>query len=148
MAGPLLLAARQWVAGALVLAVAVPIGLVALRALHGLARRWVVFVPAGFVLHDPFTLVEPVLDTRRSIVALGPARIGGDNDAEAIGVLDATAGALGLALRLEVRDPLAIGGKERGGRASRELAVVEVRFTPTRPGALLEEAARRRHPIG
>jgi len=139
--GPLLLSAGQWVTGAVAVAAAVPVGLVAVRALHGLSRRWVVFVPAGFVLHDPFTLVEPALATRRSIVALGPATV----DADA---LDATAGAPGLALCLELRDPLSIGVKERGGRAARELTAVRVLFTPTRPGALLQEADRRRLPVG
>lgn len=141
VAGPLLLAAGQWVAGAAMLAVAVPVVRVAVRALHGLSRRWVVFVPAGMVLHDPFALVEPVLATRRSVVSLGTGPL---DD----GTVDATAGAPGLALCLELRDPLSIGLKERGGRASRELTAVKVLFTPTRPGALLREAARRRLPVG
>jgi len=141
--GPLLLAAGQWVAGAVAVAAAVPVGPVAVRALHGLSRRWVVFVPAGFVLHDPFTLVEPMLATRRSIAALGAAL---DTDADA-DALDATAGAPGLALRLEVRDALTIGVKERGGRSSRERTASTVLFTPTRPGALLREAGRRRLPV-
>jgi hypothetical protein len=144
--GPLLLAAGQWVAGAVAVAAAIPVGLLAVRALHGLSRRWVVFVPAGFVLHDPFTLVEPVLATRRSIAALGAA-LDTDTDTD-IEVLDATAGAPGLALCLEVRDALSVGVKERGGRASRERTARKVLFTPTRPGALLHEATRRRLPIG
>jgi hypothetical protein len=141
VAGPLLLAAGQWVAGAVALAAAVPVVRIGVRALHGLARRWVVFVPAGMVLHDPFALVEPVLATRRSVVSLGTAPLDPDT-------VDATAGAVGLALCLELRDPLSIGLKERGGRASRELTAVKVLFTPTRPGALLREAARRRLPVG
>jgi hypothetical protein len=145
VAGPLLLAARQWVVGAVTLAVAVPVVLVAVRALHGLSRRWVVFVPAGVVLHDPFALVEPVLATRRSVAALGAARRGAETFDD--GTVDATAGAPGLALCLVLRDPLSIGLKERGGRASRELTAVKVLFTPTRPGALLQEAARRRLPV-
>ena len=56
IAGPLLLAAEQWLAGALVLAIGVPVAVVSVRALHGLARRWVVLVPAGLVLHDPHAL--------------------------------------------------------------------------------------------
>jgi hypothetical protein len=92
------------------------------------------------VLHDPFALVEPVLVTRRSVASLGTAAL---DD----GSVDATAGAPGLALGLELRDPLSIGLKERGGRASRELTAVKVLFTPTRPGGLLQEAARRRYPV-
>jgi hypothetical protein len=141
VAGPLLLAARQWLPGVLVVVVAVPVGRVALRALHGLARRWVVFVPAGLVLHDHYALVEPVLAPRRSVASLGPAPLGDD-------ALDVTAGAPGLALCLELRDPISIGVKERGGRASAELTATRVLFTPTRPGALLQEAGRRRLPVG
>ena len=73
IAGPLLLAAEQWLAGAVVLAVGVPVAVVSVRALHGLARRWIVFVPAGLVLHDPHSLLEPVLFPRRTIERLGPA---------------------------------------------------------------------------
>ena len=73
IAGPLLLAAEQWLAGAVVLVVGVPVAVVSVRALHGLARRWVVFVPAGLVLHDPHALLEPVLFPRRIHRRLGPA---------------------------------------------------------------------------
>jgi len=58
VAGPLLLAAHQWVRGALVLAIGLPAAVLAVRALHGLARRWVVLVPAGLVVHDHHALVE------------------------------------------------------------------------------------------
>jgi hypothetical protein len=141
VAGPLLLAAHQWIVGVLALALAVPVERVGLRALHGLSRRWVVFVPAGMVLHDPYTLTEPVLSPRRTVAALGPAPID-------VGGLDATAGAPGLALCLELREPIEIGVKERGGRAAREVTTTRVLFTPTRPGALLQEAAGRRLPVG
>ncbi|MEA2703793.1 MAG: hypothetical protein QOD63_1738, partial [Actinomycetota bacterium] len=52
-AGPLLLAAERWVAGVVALAVGAPLAWVLARAVHNLARRWAVFVPAGMVLHDP-----------------------------------------------------------------------------------------------
>ena len=68
VAGPvgtaLLLAARQWVAGLALMVVGLPAAVLAVRALHGLARRWVVFVPAGLVLHDHHALVDPVLFPR------------------------------------------------------------------------------------
>ena len=61
VAGPLLLAARAWIAGAAVLVLGLPLAAVGVRSLHGLARRWLVLVPAGLVLHDHQALVEPVL---------------------------------------------------------------------------------------
>lgn len=142
VAGPLLLAARQWVAGGLVLAVGLPAAAVAVRALHGLARRWVVFVPAGLVLHDPHTMVDPVLFPRAHIRRLGPAPAD-----EAPSTLDLTAGALGLALEIELVEPSQVAPRRRDG----EVEVQEVGrllFTPTRPGALLAEAARRRIAVG
>src|SRR5436853_356968 len=72
-AGILLLAAKQWVAGAIVLVLANGAAFVAVRALHGLSRRWVVFVPAGVVLHDPMATADPVLFPRQVIETLRPA---------------------------------------------------------------------------
>ena len=60
LTGPMLIAARSWVAGA-VLTIAAIAGLVLLGPRwHRLARRWLVFVPAGVVLHDPVVLADTV----------------------------------------------------------------------------------------
>lgn len=139
-APPLLLAAQQWVAAALVTAVAVPGVAVSARSLHGLSRRWVVFVPAGLVLHDSYTLDSPVLFPRRMVERLAPAPAGTD-------ALDLTAGAPGLALELTLRESLPMvlaptGWRRRAqgetGRVSRLL------ITPTRPGRVLTTARERR----
>lgn len=138
--GPLLLAAGAWVPGGLALAVGLPLGALATRALHGLARRWVVFVPAGVVLHDPASLADPVLFPRRLIARLGPAPAHPPSSA-----VDLTQTALGLALQIELTAPVDIAP-----RTATRSAEVEVRkantilFTPTRPGAVLAEARRRR----
>lgn len=140
---PLLLAARQWVAGALSTAVAVPLVFLAGRALHGLSRRWVVFVPAGMVLHDTYTLDEPVLFPRRLVARLGPATV--DTDA-----LDLTAGAVGLPLELALREnvPLVLaptGWRRRGAGETGRVGLLI--FTPTRPGRVLATARARRLPV-
>jgi hypothetical protein len=138
---PLLLAARQWIAGGALLVAGAPAAAIAGRALHGLSRRWVVFVPAGLVLHDLHTMVDPVLFPRTSIRRLGPAPADGDD------ALDLTAGSLGLALELELAQATEVAPRRRDGRV--EVAQVQrLRFTPTRPGALLVEAARRRIAVG
>jgi hypothetical protein len=140
--GPLLLAARQWVVGGLVVALGLPAAVVAGRALHGLSRRWVVFVPAGLVLHDLHTMVDPVLFPRARIRRLGPASVD-----DATRALDLTAGALGLALAIELTEASQVAPRRRDG----EVEVQEVDrllFTPTRPGALLAEAASRRIAAG
>jgi hypothetical protein len=139
--GPLLLAARQWLAGALVLAVGIPVAVVSVRALHGLARRWVVLVPAGLVLHDPHALSDAVLLPRTSIASLGPAPADAPADRR-----DLTQGALGLALELVTDEPIDIVPRRRGRRVEAE-KVQRITFTPSRPGALLAEAAARRLPL-
>jgi hypothetical protein len=137
IAGPLLLAAQQWVAGVAVLVVGVPVAVVAIRALHGLARRWVVLVPAGLVLHDPHALVEAVLFPRAMIRRLGPAV------ADVADRCDLTQSAFGLALELELVEPAEIAPR-RPDRTVQVESVTRVAFTPTRPGALLAAAQARR----
>jgi hypothetical protein len=142
IAGPLLLAAEQWVLGAVVLAAGGAAAVVAVRALHGLSRRWVVLVPAGLVLHDLHTMVDPVLFPRARVRRLGPAPV-----EDAAVALDLTARSLGLALELELSEPTQVAPRRRDG----EVQVVEVErllFTPTRPGALLAAAAQRRIAVG
>ena len=78
--GPLLLAARQWVAGAILTSP----GSLSWRPSPGRCisspRRWLVFVPAGVVLHDPLGLVDPVLldAARVEVVRRGPRRHRGE----------------------------------------------------------------------
>jgi hypothetical protein len=136
--GPLLLAARQWVAGAAALAVGLPAAGIAVRSLHTLARRWLVFVPNGVVVHDPLALTEPILLRRADVRWFGPAPA----DAAA---LDLTRGALGLALEVRLVSPVSLV-LAAGGRASASEAttVGALLVSPTRPGAVLAEARRRR----
>jgi hypothetical protein len=134
--GPLLLAARQWLPGVVALAAGAVAVWWGVRVLHGLSRRWVVFVPAGLVVHDPLALVDPVLVTRASLRHLGPAPA--DTDA-----VDLTRGALGLALELRFAAPVTLL-VVRGAGASKSVAAQAVLVTPTRPGAVLTEA-RTRH---
>jgi hypothetical protein len=71
-AGPLLLADGAIVAGLASLVLGWPVAALAARALHTLARRWVVLVPAGVVIVDPMTIVDPVLFVRQHVRALRP----------------------------------------------------------------------------
>ena len=138
--GVLLVAARQWVAGAAALAAGVPLSVVLLRAVHGLSRRWLVFVPAGVVLHDPIALADPVLFRRQLVVALGPA----DADSPA---LDLTQAAPGLALELALTEEVPILRTRPGRRLGEPVSPSRLLFTPTRPGAVLREAAERGLPV-
>jgi hypothetical protein len=66
VAAPLLLADERVGWGLLAL-IGLPLAWLAIRALHTLARRWLVTVPAGVVVVDPMTLVDPVLVVRRNL---------------------------------------------------------------------------------
>jgi hypothetical protein len=66
VAAPLLLADERLVWGVVAL-IGLPLAWLAIRALHTLARRWLVTVPAGVVVVDPMTLVDPVLIVRRNL---------------------------------------------------------------------------------
>ena len=42
------------------------------RVMHTLARRWLVFVPTGIVIHDPLTLLDPILVRRSQVRVVRP----------------------------------------------------------------------------
>ena len=138
--GPLLLAAGRWVVGAGAVLVGAALVWLGGRSLHQLARRWIVFVPAGFVVHDYWVLAESILMRRADIEALGPA------PAEPNEALDLTAGARGLALLAQLSDetPLAL----RGRKAITTETTHQLLFTPSLPGAVLQEARVRGVRIG
>lgn len=134
--GVLAIAAGAWVLGGVLVGLGVPAGWVLARSLHALSRRWVVFVPAGLVLHDPLALADPVLFQKKVVESLHLAPAGTDS-------LDLTKGAFGMALELVLKEKvpmvLIVPG-DRGGEAGSSARLL---FTPTRLGAVLEEARRR-----
>ncbi len=144
--GPLLLAAQVWALGALALLIGWPMAWWGSRSLHTLSRRWLVFTPAGVVLHDQLVVVEAMLVVRRQIASIAPALA--DSTAR-----DLTLDSPGLALEIRMTEPLAISPTparklrgEQPGVVSTDVDAVLV--TPTRPGVVLTEAARRRLPVG
>jgi hypothetical protein len=145
LAGPLLLADGRYVAGVIALAVAVPAVRTASRSLYALSQRWAVLVPAGIVLKDPLTLVDPVLFPRDRIASLRPLPF---PTAPADDIVDLRLGAVAGSLVLELTDEAPLfraRGRVRGGEAvkARRLA-----FSPRQPDALLAEAATRKKPRG
>lgn len=143
-AGPLLLAARQWVPGVALTVIAVAIDMIGVRALHQLSRRWLVFVPAGVVLVDRSMLLEAMLTLRPRIESMGLAA----EDSEAV---DLSAGAIGLQVELRLDRPGDI--VRTPARRDRHLLVEPmevsaVRFAPSRPGQVLDAARARRITVG
>lgn len=141
VAGPLLLAARQWAEGAVALLVGLAAAWFAVRALHGLARRWLVFVPAGLVVHDHLGVADPVLFKRSAIRSLGPALTGTD-------AVDLTVGALGQALELRTTAPVEIAYRPAIGQEPEVRELSAVLLAPSLPGAVLAEARGRRITVG
>jgi hypothetical protein len=135
--GPLALAAGRWVMGVVALAVGLPAAWWGARVLHSLARRWLVFVPNGVVVHDPLTLSEPALLPRGVVRSLGPAPA----DSAA---LDLTGGASGLALEVRLAAPVTLMPVPRGRRPAEVTEVDALLVTPSRAGRVLAEARRRR----
>ena len=71
--GPLLLASGDSAVGSAACVAGLPIAAASARALHHLHRRWIVLVPAGFVLHDHLALADPTLLPRDALTSVGPA---------------------------------------------------------------------------
>jgi hypothetical protein len=138
VAAALTLADSRWILGGVLAAVALPVATMLGRALHGLSRRWLVFVPAGLVIHDPMSLGDPVLFPRQVVESLGPAPAGSDS-------LDLTRGAAGLALELRLlqKVPMVLvrGRSEEQGASARLLV------TPSRPGRVLSYADGHQIPV-
>jgi len=137
--GPLLLADRRWLIGAIVTIVGFALAVAGARSLYALAQRWLVFVPTGFVLHDTSTLIDPVLFRRESVHFIGPALT--DTDAH-----DATQGASGLALEVSFVEPTKLP-KRRGRNDAEVLDVHALLISPSQPGEVLAEAERRGLPV-
>ena len=142
LSGPVLLAARQWMAGGVATALGFPIAYLLSRSLFGLARRFLVFVPAGFVIHDYSALREPVLFKRGQIERMRAAPIDTDS-------LDLTLGAPGLVLEFLLKEKVEmsrlLGPRDRVGETGKSARFLAV---PTLPGRLLSEASKRHYPVG
>jgi len=137
--------------GSLFVLVGAAMSFAGFRALHQLSRRWMVFVPAGFVLHDHVILAEPILIPRKVIDNLG--LVGYDHGDESwkqrpgnLEAVDATGGAAGLVLEVNTSADIPITVKGRG--SLREATTRSIRFTPTLPGKVLTEARIRGIRVG
>lgn len=135
VSGPLLVAdgasTASIVAGIGLCLVAVAGGWLIGTRSHHLARRWLVLVPAGLVVHDRFVLADTFMVPRARVrsIALAPA------DTEAA---DLTGNALGPAVEIVLDDMetvvLAPDRDHPGGRA---LHVLSMLVSPSRPGRAL-----------
>jgi hypothetical protein len=93
------------------------------------------------VLHDPLTLTDPVLLRRQEVALLGPAPANSK-------ALDLTQRAPGLAIEVVLVREAQVSLVTPGRRGGQPRSADRLLFTPTLPGALLEEAAARRVGLG
>jgi hypothetical protein len=143
--GPLLLADGRYVAGALALLAGLPAAWAAGRSLYALSQRWAVLVPAGLVVKDPLTMVDPVLFPRERIASLRPLPF---PTAPADDIVDLRLGTVKGSLVLELTDEAVLyrtQGRRRGGQA---VKVRRLAFSAGRAPDLLADAARRKIAAG
>ena len=132
---------RWWVAGTLgALVAAITIG--ALPRWNLAARRWLVLVPAGVVVHDPLVLAETLMLRRSDIARIGLAPV--DTTA-----LDLTGPSSGHAIEIDIVAPVPVlVATRRRGQTVRPAEASAVLVAPLRPGRALQRAQRRRLPVG
>ncbi len=137
LVGPPLVAGGHRVVGGLVVLVGLGMVWVLAPRFHELGRRWLVFVPAGLVVHDHVPLAETVMVSAGDveIVNLAPA------DTTAV---DLTANALGPAVEISIRQPTAVARKGTTRRASSETVSGDrLLVSPSRPGRVVAAARQR-----
>jgi hypothetical protein len=137
--GPLLLADGRYVVGALATIVGLPVAALFVRALHPLACRWFVLVPAGIAIADPLTLTEPVLVRREHVHRLSrtatPTLPGG--------ALDLRLGTLAGSISMELSEPVEFG-RRRGRKDAEVVETSLLAVAVVRADAALAEARGRR----
>lgn len=137
-----LLANQIWIVGAVLLCIALTASRFVAPRFHQLARRWLVVVPVGLVVHDPMMLTENALfrSAQLAAVHLAPA------DTEAADLTGGTAGVV-VEIVLHQLDTIVKTGT-RDNPTGTALHVLSILVSPTRPGKALQAAAARRIPVG
>jgi hypothetical protein len=141
IAGPLLVAAESWVAGALLCVLAVA-GVVLLGPRwHRLSMRWFVLVPAGVVVHDPVVLADTFPLRTAQVASIGLAHA----DTEAADLTGPASGyAVEIATTESVTAVFAFTPAEPNGKA---IHLRSFLIAPSRPGRALRSAKARGLPV-
>lgn len=137
-----LLAHEVWLVGVAVAAAAAFLSWWLGQRFHRLARRWLVLVPAGVVVHDQVLLAETLMVQRSNVAAAGLALSGSE-------AFDLTGPAGGHAIDIAARDMVQgifpASAKEPTGRAVHMQSFL---VAPSRPGRALQAMAERKLPVG
>lgn len=141
VAGPLLLAAGTWVAGAILMALTVGGAVLLGPRWHRLSLRWFVLVPAGVVVHDPVVLADtlPLRTAQVASIRLAPA------DTQAADLTGPASGyAVEIATTESVTAVLSFTPTDPNGKA---IHLRSFLIAPSRPGRALRSARARGLPI-
>jgi hypothetical protein len=131
LAGPLLAASGRWIAGVPAAVLGAAVAVFGWPRWHRLARRWLVVVPAGLVIHDHLVLAETVMVPRSDLAAASLAPAGTE-------AADLTGPAPGHPVELRLHRPITAilaGGPNKPGGTAIHLTACLV--APTRPGRAL-----------
>ena len=133
IATPMFFAARIWLAGTIsLIGLAACIKFMAPR-IHQLSRRWLVFVPAGFVVHDEIVLSINLMIKKHELVDIQLAR----DDTQAA---DLSALTWGVPLELSFNKTLDVSLTAIGARHLKAVSAIHatsIIIAPSRPGAVL-----------
>jgi hypothetical protein len=140
--GPLLLADGRVLWGSVASLLGIPVAALAVRALHGLSRRWLVLVPAGVVVVDPMALADNVLFPREHVQAL--RAFGADEPPD--DALDLRLGATLGSVLLRFDEPAELTRAVRARRGGDTVDAPGLVLAVSRREEALMDAARRRVP--
>ena len=129
---PLIAVSASWPIAAIAVVLAAPVTWYVPQRLHQLSKRWLVRVPAGWVVHDAVLLADNILIRTHELAAmhLAPA------DTEALDISGLTRGEL---LEVMLRESITIRLTPFAARVTKTLDVVHAKailVAPSRPLAL------------
>ena len=130
---PMLVAAKNWSVAAVALIGFFVSGKYLLPRIHLLSRRWLVFVPAGIVVHDEVVLSINLMIRKQELLQIKLAR---DNSAAA----DLTALTWGVPLEFSFNKPLDVALTSIGAKHLNSVSAIHaqsVLVATSRPGAVL-----------
>jgi hypothetical protein len=95
--GSLLLATRQYIFGTVLVAIGIILSRTIPQRLHRLARRWLVLVPVGIVVHDHLVLHETIMAPSAKILSVSRTSDVGE-------AADLTGGVIGNRITIALRE--------------------------------------------
>lgn len=138
LGGTLLLASRAWIRGGILVTLGLILARTVPQRLHRLARRWLVIVPAGIVLHDHVALGETFMVPASKLRSVRAVDRAGD-------AADLTGGVLGPRIEVAMADADKVVLSRTTARmlgTTEALHVLSFTFAPRRTAAAISAIRR------